>query len=138
MNLTQIAEREQSLRGEIKQADADVSEAKLHLHRAEQALERAKLDLEGAEQRAAEKRTERDDLAKLAHAQISQCGEPAPAQAEEASGEEVIQSSSGEGPSPDHAFIPLADDDAAVLARIDGALTAPARHEGESRPNGAW
>lgn len=102
--------RVQTLTGQIKQADADVAETELLLHRAAHQLERATQDHEAAKQRALDLRAERNRLAEETADAIRRAGETeqyaesAYSSTTEhdgaetpAAGEEVIQSPQGEG-----------------------------------------
>lgn len=74
MSLADVPIRAQTLGGQIKQADADVAEARIRLTRAEQALETAQRELLNKELRAAEVRNELLALRDEASAAIESLG----------------------------------------------------------------
>lgn len=91
MSLADVPIRAQTLGGQIKQADADVAEARIRLTRAEQALETAQRELLNKELRAAEVRNELLALRDEASAAIESLG----------AGPEEEQSAGGEQAEPE-------------------------------------
>lgn len=111
MSLADVPIRAQTLGGQIKQADADVAEARIRLTRAEQTLETAKRELLNKELRAAEVRNELLALRDEASAAIESLG----------AGPEEEQSAGGENAEPEAGFVEV---DKAGLLALAGEITS--------------
>lgn len=74
--LQDIVRRAEELNGEIKSADAIVTEDRVHRDRAKRTYDQAEAKLTKSIATAVDKRSERDALATRAAAEITKAGEP--------------------------------------------------------------